>query len=56
MQVVPGQGAESRLPEVLLSLSGDDGYRKNAVTGSDGELMFDNLFPGSFFLRPFLKV
>lgn len=43
-------------PSVLLSLSGEDGYRNNSVTGVGGSFMFDNLFPGSFYLRPLLKV
>ncbi|KAH6758040.1 Carbohydrate-binding-like fold [Perilla frutescens var. hirtella] len=42
-------------PSVLLSLSGEDGYRNNSVTGVGGTFMFDNLFPGSFYLRPLLK-
>lgn len=43
-------------PSVLLSLSGEDGYRNNSVTGTGGSFIFDNLFPGSFYLRPLLKV
>lgn len=43
-------------PSVLLSLSGEDGYRNNSVTGVGGAFIFDNLFPGSFYLRPLLKV
>ncbi|KAA8549068.1 hypothetical protein F0562_000752 [Nyssa sinensis] len=42
-------------PSVLLSLSGDDGYRNNSVTGAGGIFLFENLFPGSFYLRPLLK-
>ncbi|CAA0829041.1 Carbohydrate-binding-like fold [Striga hermonthica] len=42
-------------PSVLLSLSGEDGYRNNSVTGVGGNFIFDNLFPGSFYLRPLLK-
>ncbi|GAB4830590.1 hypothetical protein Ancab_020356 [Ancistrocladus abbreviatus] len=42
-------------PPVLLSLSGDDGYRNNSITGAGGSFVFDNLFPGSFYLRPLLK-
>lgn len=42
-------------PSVLLSLSGEDGYRNNSVTGVGGIFLFDNLFPGSFYLRPLLK-
>ncbi|XP_027099594.2 uncharacterized protein [Coffea arabica] len=42
-------------PSALLSLSGDDGYRNNSVTGLGGTFLFGNLFPGSFYLRPLLK-
>jgi hypothetical protein len=44
------------IPSVLLSLSGDNGYRNNSVSGSGGAFIFDNLFPGMFYLRPVLKV
>lgn len=43
-------------PSVLLSLSGEDGYRNNSITAAGGIFLFDNLFPGSFYLRPLLKV
>ena len=39
---------------MLLSLSGDD-YRNNDVTGNDGVLKFESLFPGSYYVRPMLK-
>ncbi|XP_051142719.1 uncharacterized protein LOC127259427 isoform X2 [Andrographis paniculata] len=42
-------------PSVLLSLSGDDGYRNNSVTGVSGTFVFGDLFPGSFYLRPLMK-
>ena len=42
------------LQGVLLSLSGDD-YRNNDVTGNDGVLKFESLFPGSYYVRPMLK-
>lgn len=42
------------LQGVLLSLSGDD-YRNNDVTGDDGVLKFQSLFPGSYYVRPMLK-
>ncbi|KAK8947068.1 hypothetical protein KSP39_PZI007206 [Platanthera zijinensis] len=50
-------GAETvgLFPSVLLSLSGEDGYRNNSVSGAGGAFIFDNLFPGSFYLRPLLK-
>jgi hypothetical protein len=51
-----GEGAEKSLPSVLLSLSGEDGYRNNAITSPGEAFNFDNLFPGSFFLRPLMKV
>lgn len=38
-----------------MSLSGDDGYRNNSITGVGGHFTFENLFPGSFYLRPLLK-
>ncbi|XP_044493042.1 nodal modulator 1 isoform X2 [Mangifera indica] len=47
--------AEELIPSVLLSLSGDDGYRNNSVSGVGGHFLFDNLFPGNFYLRPLLK-
>lgn len=50
-----GEGAEKSLPSVLLSLSGEDGYRNNAITSPGEAFNFDNLFPGSFFLRPLIK-
>ncbi|KAK3262340.1 hypothetical protein CYMTET_28799 [Cymbomonas tetramitiformis] len=40
---------------VLVSLSGDDGYRKNAATGQSGQLVFPELNPGTFYVRPLLK-
>lgn len=47
--------AKELFPPVLLSLSGDDGYRNNSISGSGGAFSFDNLFPGNFYLRPLLK-
>ncbi|XP_010523920.1 PREDICTED: nodal modulator 3 [Tarenaya hassleriana] len=46
---------ENPIPSVLLSLSGDDGYRNNSVSGVGGQFIFDSLFPGNFYLRPLLK-
>ncbi|CAO2826653.1 unnamed protein product [Amaranthus hypochondriacus] len=46
---------EEPFPSALLSLSGDDGYRNNSITGVGGYFTFENLFPGSFYLRPLLK-
>ncbi|GLT64134.1 hypothetical protein SLA2020_366440 [Shorea laevis] len=48
-------GAKEPIPSVLLSLSGDEGYRNNSVSGAGGTFLFDNLFPGTFYLRPLLK-
>lgn len=50
------EDGEELFPSVLLSLSGDDGYRNNSVADAGGIFLFDNLFPGSFYLRPLLKV
>ncbi|BBG92681.1 Carbohydrate-binding-like fold, partial [Prunus dulcis] len=47
--------AKEPIPSVLLSLSGDDGYRNNSVSGAGGTFLFNNLFPGTFYLRPLLK-
>ncbi|BFG23849.1 hypothetical protein CerSpe_101230 [Prunus speciosa] len=47
--------AKEPIPSVLLSLSGDDGYRNNSVSGAGGTFLFSNLFPGTFYLRPLLK-
>lgn len=48
--------ANEPIPPLLLSLSGDDGYRNNSISGTGGIFVFENLFPGSFYLRPLLKV
>lgn len=48
-------GAREPIPSVLLSLSGDEGYRNNTVSGAGGTFLFDDLFPGTFYLRPLLK-
>ncbi|KAI0511559.1 hypothetical protein KFK09_012189 [Dendrobium nobile] len=55
VNVNDGAGTVSLFPSVLLSLSGEDGYRNNSVSGAGGTFTFDNLFPGSFYLRPLLK-
>ncbi|XP_068304702.1 uncharacterized protein [Pyrus communis] len=47
--------AKEPIPSVLLSLSGDDGYRNNSVSAAGGAFLFNNLFPGTFYLRPLLK-
>lgn len=48
--------AKEPIPSVLLSLSGDEGYRNNSVSGTGGTFFFDSLFPGTFYLRALLKV
>lgn len=48
--------ATEPIGSVLLSLSGDDGYRNNSISGASGTFLFSDLFPGSFYLRPLLKV
>ncbi|KAL6850380.1 hypothetical protein ACP4OV_021007 [Aristida adscensionis] len=50
-----GEKDSEMLPSVLLSLSGEEGYRNNSISSSGGTFSFDNLFPGSFYLRPLLK-
>nr|KAJ0203959.1 hypothetical protein LSAT_V11C500298540 [Lactuca sativa] len=49
------EDANELFPSVLLSLSGEDGYRNNSISAAGGTFVFDNLFPGSFYLRPLLK-
>lgn len=49
------EDAKELFPSVLLSLSGEDGYRNNSISAAGGTFVFDNLFPGSFYLRPLLK-
>ncbi|XP_071689841.1 uncharacterized protein [Rutidosis leptorrhynchoides] len=49
------ENANELFPSVLLSLSGEDGYRNNSISAAGGNFVFDNLFPGSFYLRPLLK-
>ncbi|KAL2485720.1 Carbohydrate-binding-like fold [Abeliophyllum distichum] len=55
VQIYSKEDPDEPFPSVLLSLSGEDGYRNNSVTGVGGLYTFDNLFPGSFYLRPLLK-
>ncbi|KAG9457834.1 hypothetical protein H6P81_002342 [Aristolochia fimbriata] len=55
VHIYPVEEAKELFPSVLLSLSGEDGYRNNSVSHAGGHFMFDNLFPGSFYLRPLLK-
>ncbi|XP_077219224.1 carbohydrate-binding-like fold isoform X2 [Tasmannia lanceolata] len=55
VHIYAGEEVKELFPSVLLSLSGEDGYRNNSVTAAGGSFLFDNLFPGSFYLRPLLK-
>lgn len=49
------EDANELFPSVLLSLSGEDGYRNNSISAAGGAFVFGDLFPGSFYLRPLLK-
>ncbi|KAF7996738.1 hypothetical protein HCN44_002384 [Aphidius gifuensis] len=42
---------------VLLSLSGGNNgnYRKNSITNNNGQLVFNSLSPGDYYLRPMMK-
>lgn len=55
VHIYPKEATEEPFPSALLSLSGDDGYRNNSITGVGGHFTFEDLFPGSFYLRPLLK-
>ncbi|KAL3886602.1 hypothetical protein ACJMK2_026586 [Sinanodonta woodiana] len=46
---------QAPLPDVLLSLSGGKQYRSNNVTGQEGSMIFNDLSPGQYFLRPMMK-
>lgn len=56
VRMYDSEETQELFPSVLLSLSGEDGYRNNSVTGVGGQFIFGDLFPGSFYLRPLLKV
>jgi hypothetical protein len=55
VRIYSKEDGEEIFPSVLLSLSGDDGYRNNSIADAGGIFTFGNLFPGSFYLRPLLK-
>ncbi|KAF3495687.1 hypothetical protein DY000_02056889, partial [Brassica cretica] len=55
VRVSSKDNAETSVPPLLLSLSGDHGYRNNSISGAGGLFVFDSLFPGNFYLRPLLK-
>ncbi|XP_071858725.1 BOS complex subunit NOMO3 isoform X2 [Bombus fervidus] len=52
---VSDQADNASLQGVLLSLSGEQSYRKNSITGENGKLIFNSLFPGEYYLRPMMK-
>lgn len=43
------------LSGVLMSLSGGESYRKNLISGADGQINFHSLSPSQYFLKPMLK-
>uniref|UniRef100_A0A1J3E6G6 Nodal modulator 1 n=1 Tax=Noccaea caerulescens TaxID=107243 RepID=A0A1J3E6G6_NOCCA len=55
VRVFSKDNAETSVPPLLLSLSGDHGYRNNSISSAGGIFVFDSLFPGNFYLRPLLK-
>ncbi|XAR61425.1 hypothetical protein NMG60_11035120 [Bertholletia excelsa] len=55
VRIFSKEDVKEPFPSVLLSLSGEDGYRNNSISGPGGIFLFDSLFPGSFYLRPLLK-
>ncbi|XP_024012784.1 nodal modulator 1 [Eutrema salsugineum] len=55
VRVYSKDNAETSIPPLLLSLSGDHGYRNNSISDAGGLFVFDSLFPGNFYLRPLLK-
>lgn len=56
VKIYSKENGEEPIPSVLLSLSGDNGYRNNSVSNAGGVFLFNDLFPGTFYLRPLLKV
>lgn len=53
---VQGEAGSTPLEGVLLSLSGDNQFsRSNEETDDTGSFVFNELFPGKYFLRPLLK-
>lgn len=52
--VVTDRADGAPLQGVLLSVSGG-AYRRNSLTGPDGQLSFKSLSPGEYYLRPLLK-
>ncbi|XP_048265268.1 uncharacterized protein LOC100649850 isoform X3 [Bombus terrestris] len=52
---VSDQADNVSLQGVLLSLSGEQSYRKNSITGENGKLIFNSLSPGEYYLRPMMK-
>ncbi|KAK0090897.1 hypothetical protein PV325_000063 [Microctonus aethiopoides] len=52
---VTDQADDVPLQGVLLSLSGGQSYRKNSMTDDQGQLTFNSLSPGEYYLRPMMK-
>ncbi|XP_008559484.1 nodal modulator 3 [Microplitis demolitor] len=52
---VTDQADDAPLQGVLLSLSGGQSYRKNSITSEQGQLSFNSLSPGEYYLRPMMK-
>jgi hypothetical protein len=46
--------SKQNVPDVFLSLSSSNQYRNNTVTGAS-ETVFNNLYPGTYYLRALLK-
>ncbi|KYQ94022.1 hypothetical protein DLAC_04295 [Tieghemostelium lacteum] len=53
--LVIDQQSKQPLSGVLLSLSGEDGFRQNIQTPNSGLIEFKSLYPGQYFLKSFLK-
>lgn len=51
---LPG-GSAADHSAVLLSMSGDSGFKINTKLGSDGTYSFSDVAPGEYYLRPYLK-
>uniref|UniRef100_A0A1B0A9B7 SD-repeat containing protein B domain-containing protein n=1 Tax=Glossina pallidipes TaxID=7398 RepID=A0A1B0A9B7_GLOPL len=47
--------AGKQLSGVLISMSGGESYRKNLITGENGQIVFHSLAPSQYFLRPMMK-
>jgi hypothetical protein len=47
--------SKASVSNVLLTLSGPNAYRQNRMTNSEGELIFEELQPGQYYLKALLK-